>query len=91
MEQLADVVAVGVIGDHRLRVAFADGTDGVVDLADRDWRGVFEPLKDQSSFARVRVGREAGTIVWPNGADMAPEPLYEAARRTPVEAAPSTG
>jgi len=49
--------------------------------------GVFEPLRDPIYFAQVRVDPEAGTIVWPNGLDMAPEPLYEEARRHPLAAA----
>ena len=35
--------------------------------------------------ARVRVDSEAGAIAWPNGVNMAPEPLYDQARRNPVE------
>ena len=42
--------------------------------------GVFEPLADPAFFAQVRVAPEAGTVVWPNGVDMAPEPLYAGAR-----------
>ena len=81
VEKLVDVTAVEVIGDHRLRVSFEDGLSGVVDFSGREWRGVFEPLADPTYFARVRVDPDAGTIAWPNGADMAPEPLYEAASR----------
>jgi hypothetical protein len=79
MDPLVDVVAVQVIGDHRLRPSFEDGTVGDVAFDDREWRGVFEPLADPAFFAQVRVDPEAGTIVWP-GVDMAPEPLYAAAR-----------
>jgi hypothetical protein len=76
MEQLHDVTSVEVSGEYRLRLTFDDGTVGEVDFAGREWRGVFEPLVDPSYFARVTVDPEAGTIAWPNGADMAPEPLY---------------
>lgn len=75
-----------MIGDHRLRLSFADGTVGDVDFAGREWRGVFEPLRDPAYFARVMVDAESGTIAWPNGADMAPEPLYAAARQSTVTA-----
>ena len=84
MDELVDVT-VDVVGDFRLRLTFDDGTVGEVDFADRVWRGVFEPLGDPAYFARVRVDQETGTIAWPNGVDMAPEPLYEQARRSPVE------
>lgn len=58
-------------------VRFEDGTAGDVDLAYLcEYGGVFEPLKDPSYFRRLRADGEAGTIVWPNDADIAPETLY---------------
>jgi uncharacterized protein DUF2442 len=84
MEQLVHVTAVEVVGEYRLRLTFEDGTVGDVDFGSREWKGVFEPLRDPSYFARVRVDPELGTIAWPNGTDMAPEPLYERARRDAV-------
>src|SRR4029453_17303829 len=63
-----------------LRLTFEDGMVGDVDFGSREWDGVFEPLRDPAYFAQVRVDPELGTIAWPNGADMAPETLYEAAR-----------
>ena len=89
MEQLLDVTAVEVVGDFRLRLTFEDGTVGDVDFATREWRGILEPLSDATYFARVRVDPEAGTIAWPNGVDLAPEPLYEEARRNLAESASS--
>jgi uncharacterized protein DUF2442 len=87
VEQLVDITAVEVIGEYRLRLTFADGIVGDVDFAGRAWRGVFEPLADPSYFARVTVDPDAGTIAWPDGLDMAPEPLYEEARRHLAHAA----
>jgi len=87
MEQTHDVTGVEVSGKYRLRLTFDDGTVGEVDFAGREWRGVFEPLVDPEYFARVTVDPEAGTIVWPNGADMAPEPLYAEARQNLSRAA----
>jgi hypothetical protein len=81
MDPLVDITAVEVIGDYRLRLTFEDGTVGDVGFTGREWRGVFEPLADPAFFAQVRVDAELGTIVWPNGADMAPEPLYAEVRR----------
>lgn len=86
---LVDVTGVEVIGDHRLRLTFEDRTVGDVDFSERDWRGVFEPLRDPAYFARVSVDPEAGTITWPNGVDMAPEPLYAEARANLVHASTS--
>ena len=89
MEQLFDITAVEVVGAHCLRLTFEDGTVGVVDFSGREWRGVLEPLRDPSYFAQVRVDPGSGTIAWPNGIDLAPEPLYDQARRNPVESASS--
>lgn len=55
---------------------FEDGVAGEVDLSGWQWRGVFEPLADPGYFSRIRVNDELGTIVWPDGADIAPETLY---------------
>ena len=64
-----------------VELQFTDGTQGVVDLG--RWilgaRGVFAALQDPAFFEQLTVDREAGTIVWPNGADLDPDVLYEAA------------
>ena len=75
MSDLVHVVAVEALPSHRLRLRFEDGLAGVVDFSRREWRGVFEPLAEPGYFAQVRLDHELGTIVWPNGADIAPETL----------------
>ena len=70
-----------MIGEHRLRLTFEDGTVGDVDFSSREWRGVLAPLADPAYFAQILVDHEGGTIAWPNGVDMAPEPLYAEAHR----------
>jgi hypothetical protein len=75
-----EITAVEHLGGHRLRLTFADGIVGDVDLADRFKapRGpMFEPLQDVEYFAKVSVDPDLGTVVWPNGADLAPEVLHE--------------
>ncbi len=91
VDKLVDITGVEVVGEYRLRLTFADGTVGDVDFADREWRGVFEPLNDPAEFARVEVDPETGTISWPGGLDMAPEPLYAEARRRRVQGARTAG
>ena len=81
---LVHVTGVAVIGDYRLRLLFEDGTVGDVSFDDREWNGVFEPFRDPSVFAEVYVDTQFGTLAWPNGLDMAPEPLYHEARRNPI-------
>jgi uncharacterized protein DUF2442 len=82
------VAGVAAIGDQLLRLLFSDGTVGDVDFSAERWTGVLEPLNDPAYFAQVRVDAEAGTIVWPDGLDLAPEPLYEQARAHPLVAPP---
>jgi len=81
------VTGVAVIGDHVLRLLFSDGTVGDVDLSAERWTGVLEPLSDPSFFNQVAVDTESGTVTWPDGIDLAPEPLYEQAHAHPLVAA----
>jgi hypothetical protein len=62
---------------YRIRVRFNDGAEGIVDLSDCLEGEVFEPLKKLNNFKAFRVDPDIETIVWDNGADMAPEFLYE--------------
>jgi hypothetical protein len=67
--------------DHQVRVHFEDGLTAEVDLSYLlDYGGIFEPLRDIGYFRRLRADPEAGTIVWPNEADVAPETLYARAK-----------
>lgn len=85
MEGLVRVTGVTVLGHYRLRVTFSDGLVRDVDLGHlRDGGPVFEPLSDPAFFARVAVDDEAGTVVWPNGADLDPLVLHG-------DAAPANG
>jgi len=77
-----EIRAVEHLGGHRLRLTFADGLIGEVDLSDRlagPVGPVFEPLRQVAYFAQVTLDEELGTIVWPNGADLAPDVLHEQA------------
>lgn len=76
---LPSIVGVAVLDNHLLRLLFDDGTVGDVDFSHEVWTGVLEPLRDPAYFAKVRVDPEARTVTWPNGEDLAPEPLYETA------------
>jgi Protein of unknown function (DUF2442) len=76
MSELVHVTAVEVVGDHRLCLVYEDGAEGEIDLSSWRWRGVFEPLEDPEYFRQVSLDEELGTIVWPNGADIAPETLH---------------
>jgi hypothetical protein len=76
------IVKVRVVGSHSLDLTFKDGTRKHVDLLPLLEGPVFEPLREPFFFARVVLDPVAGTVVWPNGADIAPEALYELPEKT---------
>ena len=69
------VLRVEALQGYRLRVEFADGVAGEVDLAERLFGPVFEPLRDPEFFAQVTID-EYGVVCWPNGADLAPDAMH---------------
>jgi Protein of unknown function (DUF2442) len=74
--------------DYSVHVHFEDGLIADVDLSYLlGYGGVFEPLRDLEYFRQLRADGEAGTIVWPNAADIAPETLYAHAQRRAVATA----
>jgi len=66
-------------GGYRICLRFADGTEAIVDFERELWGQVFEPLRDPARFREFRVDEGFHAIEWPNGADFAPEFLYERA------------
>jgi hypothetical protein len=62
---------------YRVWLRFADGVAGEVDLASELTGEVFEPLRDPAAFRTLRADPELRTLTWPNGADLAPEYLYQ--------------
>ena len=76
MWNMNDVVSIEYRGGFVFHIVFDDGRSGDVDFSEYIGRGpVFDPLRDTSFFKKARI--EGGTISWPNGADVAPETLYE--------------
>ena len=63
--------------DYTIYVRFSDGTEGDIDLSQELYGEVFEPLKNPANFKRFTIHPEFHTLCWPNGADFAPEFLYE--------------
>jgi len=74
---MQDVIEVKYVSGFTVWLRFEDRTAGEIDLGHELHGPVFEPLRDPAYFARVRVNPDTGTIEWPNGADFAPEFLYE--------------
>jgi hypothetical protein len=77
MAMIPQVKTARYIKDYTIHVLFADGAEGEVDLRDELYGEIFEPLKDKAFFSRVTVHPEFHTLCWPNGADVAPEFLYD--------------
>ncbi len=63
--------------DYVVWIRFNDGAEGEIDLEPELEGEVFGPLRDRDLFRRFRVDPEIETLVWENGADLAPEFLYE--------------
>ena len=81
------LISVIALSDYRLRVTFVDGTAGEVDLRrflnNPNIDGtIFEPLRDPTVFSQAQV--VLGVIQWPNGADLAPDAMYDAVRECGV-------
>ena len=77
---LVDVIEARYVRNFTVWVRFEDGSEGEIDLSEELYGPVFEPLRDVEYCKLVRVDPELGTIAWPNGADFAPEFLYERVR-----------
>ncbi len=87
MWNLNEVVSIAYRHGYVYHVVFDDRTEADVDLSAYLAEGpVFAPLKDLAYFRQARI--EGGTISWPNGADIAPETLYEEVEKAakPVDA-----
>lgn len=63
-----------------LDLTFADGLTGEVEVIQRMWGPVFTEARTREGFAVVKVDPEIGTVVWPGGADLAPDTRYERVR-----------
>ena len=79
------VTAVEVLRPYVLAVTFDDGTRREVDVEPLLFGEMFEPLRDYECFEQATVDPVLGTVVWPNGADLSPEFLYDAPPRSSAQ------
>jgi hypothetical protein len=70
------IVKLAVLPRYRLHIEFEDGSAGVIDLADDLYGPMFEPLRNEAFFAQAALD-EFGAVCWPNGADYAPDAMYD--------------
>lgn len=69
------VVKAKYLDDYRIWLAFNNGAEGEIDLSSELYGEIFEPLKDINFFKSFSL--QGHTLSWSNGADFAPEFLYE--------------
>ncbi len=74
------VIDAKYMGNYKLKLRFNNGAEGIVDLEQELYGEVFEPLTDVEKFQAFML--TSRTIEWPNGADFAPEYLWEIAEIT---------
>jgi Protein of unknown function (DUF2442) len=74
------LVEARYVRDFVIWLRWSDGSQGEVDLAGELHGPIFEPLRDPAYFRSFTLSPEMHTIVWPNGADLAPEFLHERTR-----------
>ena len=66
-----------VVAPHTLSVTFTDDTEQRIDFKPVLHGALFGPLQDLATFNAVTLDPEAGTLVWPNGADFDPATLHD--------------
>ena len=76
-ELLLHLVSVEYLDNYQLKLMFNNGIEGIVDVEQELYGEIFEPLKDKNLFKKFFV--TSRTIEWSNGADFAPEFLFEIA------------
>ena len=74
---MLDVKSAKYVDGYKVWIEFSNGDSGVVDLEADLWGPMFEPLKDPEAFKKFSVSDVLHTLVWENGADLAPEHLYK--------------
>lgn len=75
--ELHDVIDFELIGGYVIRAKFDDNTEQLIDLEPILSGPLFGQLRDQNIFDQVKLDKEIGTLIWPNGADIDPTVLHD--------------
>jgi hypothetical protein len=70
-----EVIEAKYLDNYRLSLTFNNGEQKTVDLQNELNGSVFAPLKQLDYFKKFQI--KYNTVEWENGADYAPEYLYE--------------
>ena len=76
MDYLLKVQRAKYLDDYKIYCLFSNSIEKIVDLKDELHGEMFKPLKDKNIFKQFRVDKLLKTVIWPNGADLAPYSLY---------------
>jgi Protein of unknown function (DUF2442) len=71
-----DITEAVAVRHGVLRLVLADGLTGEIDVLDRMRGPVFDQARTSQGFSEGSVDRESGTVIWPGGADLAPDTVY---------------
>lgn len=71
------IIKARVVGRYSLELGFDNGVTKQVNLQHELYGPIFEPLRDPVYFAKAYVDQDSRTVTWPNGADFAPDFLYQ--------------
>ncbi len=63
--------------EYGLWLCFEDGTEGKASVRHLVGKGVFKAWEDEAEFRKVSIDKESGTVTWPGGLDLAPDPIYD--------------
>ena len=77
---IPDLITAEYVGEYSIHLKFADGTEGDLNLEAELHGPIFEPLRDPEYFKQFAIHPELRTLTWPNGADFAPEFIFESVR-----------
>jgi hypothetical protein len=81
------IIKAEYLEDYKIKIEFDNNENGIVNLSEILWGPIFEPLKDINEFKKFKISKIFNTIVWDNGADVAPEYLYEILKKSYKSAA----
>ncbi len=70
-----ELIEVQPLTGHRLRLRYADGVTGIVDLSHLVGKGVFQLWNDPEAFGRASIG-SSGEVRWSDEVDLCADALY---------------